>query len=111
MFAAQGSRPCPHSLGAALALFRNTGRKKLQNVMAITDFLALFWQSNHNQKRGDCDDTRDSGYGLRWHGADYGLWVWSAPAVSRRLSSSLPAEAPGTPMALFPGASVFSFTS
>jgi hypothetical protein len=26
--------------------------KKLQNVMAITDFLALFWQFLHNQKRG-----------------------------------------------------------
>jgi hypothetical protein len=26
--------------------------KKLQNVMAITDVLALLWQSPHNQKRG-----------------------------------------------------------
>jgi hypothetical protein len=25
--------------------------KKLQNVMAITDFLALFWQFQHNQRR------------------------------------------------------------
>jgi hypothetical protein len=26
--------------------------KKLQNVMAITDVFALFWQSRHDQKRG-----------------------------------------------------------
>ena len=25
--------------------------QKLQNVMAVTDFLALFWQFQHNQKR------------------------------------------------------------
>src|SRR6516162_390120 len=26
---------------------------KRQNVMAVTDFLALFWQFQHNQKKGD----------------------------------------------------------
>jgi len=34
----------PHSLGAALALFAISGVEKLKNVMAVTDFLALFWQ-------------------------------------------------------------------
>jgi len=29
-------------------VWRSRRLKKLQNVMAITDFLALFWQSQHN---------------------------------------------------------------
>jgi len=28
------------------------GRGKFQNVMAVTEVLALFWQSPHNQKWG-----------------------------------------------------------
>ena len=38
---------------AANSFARRSRRpKKLQNVMAITDVLELFWQSQHNQKRG-----------------------------------------------------------
>jgi hypothetical protein len=43
--------------------------------MAITDFLALFWQFQDNQKGHEKDNL---GSGLRhhyWHGTDNGLWV------------------------------------
>src|SRR5215469_13862083 len=57
--------------------------KTLQNVMAITDVLALFLAISTLPKKGHChDDTRNSGPGLRHRyrcGADNGLWIWSSP--------------------------------
>jgi hypothetical protein len=51
--------------------------------MAVTEVLALFWQSSHLEEGDRHDkDSRNSGPGLghhRWHGTDNGLWVWSSP--------------------------------
>ena len=44
--------------------------------------LALFWQSQTQRKRGDYDDTRNSGYDLCRHRTDNGLRIWSSPTVS-----------------------------
>ena len=54
--------------------------KELQNVMAVTDVLARFWQPAHNQKRGHCHekDSGNSGTGISTyhrHDADNGLCV------------------------------------
>jgi hypothetical protein len=37
---------------AALFLYSHGLIEKLQNVMAVTEVLALCWQSPHNEKRG-----------------------------------------------------------
>ena len=74
----------PHSLGAALALFAISGVEKFKNVMAVTDFLALFWQKEHHQTKGHRHekDRGNRGSGFHHHsrhGTDNGLWVWFCP--------------------------------
>jgi hypothetical protein len=66
--------------------------KKLQNVMAITEVLASFYQSLQKQK-GHFHDTRNSGFGpRRRHGTDNGLCVWPSPAAFdlKQMGTSFP---------------------
>src|SRR5262249_34739804 len=63
-----------------VAFFLSRLPKKLQNVMAITDVVAVLRQFCTQPKKGHCHDTRNSRLGpRRRHGADNGLCVWSSP--------------------------------